>query len=130
MIVKLNGIEYLVNSGEFEIINHPQYTNLHLKNDLALLERITSLIKECTNLNIKNLVSYDTKFGGFLPLNCSHKFENVFLLNTEDSHKDNILFNIKKTKFENIHFIDNIQNCSFSDNIIYASECLSLNIDF
>ena len=96
MIVKLNDIEYLVNSGEFEIINHPQFTNLHLKNDLALLERIVSLINECTTLNIKNLISYNTKFGGYIPLNCSQKFQNILLLDTENSNKNNILFNIKK----------------------------------
>ena len=81
MIVKLNRADYVVNSDEFEIQHHPQFTSLLLKNDLALLERIVSLINECSSLNLKTLINYDTKFGGFIPLNCSSNFENVLLLN-------------------------------------------------
>ena len=130
MMTKINGIEYLVNSDEFKKHNHAQFTNLQLKNDLALLERVVSLINECSSLNIKNLITYDTKFGGFIPLNCCSNFENILLLDTENSHKENILFNLNKTKINNIHFINNIQNCTYSDNIVFANDNISLNIDF
>jgi len=130
MIVKINGVDYLVNTNEFEKQNHQQFTNLQLKNDLALLERIVSLINECSSLKLNTLINYDTKFGGFIPLNCCNNFENIFLLKTQETHKENILFNIKKAKINNILFIDNIQNYKNENILIFANDNTFLDIDF
>jgi len=128
-MVKLNGNSYLVNSGEFKEINHQQFTNLRLKTDLALLERIVSLINEFSCLNLKNLIIYNTKFGGFIPINCSQYFENVFLLETDNFHKDNILVNIQNSKINNIKLVDNFENYNNSDTFIFSNDNI-LNIDF
>ena len=133
MVIKLNGRDYVVNDDEFIIQPHNTFTNLHLKDDLALLERIVSLISECSYLNLKNLICYNTKFGGFIPINCSKYFENIFLLNTKNNHKENILFSIfntNKPKINNIQFADNIQNYKNTNNFMFSENDILLDLDF
>ena len=129
MISKINGFDYNVNSNEFEKYNHIQFTNLNLKKHVSSLERIISLINECSNLNLKTLFIYDTQFGGFIPINCSQYFENIFLLETENIHKDNILVNIQKTKLNNIKLVDNFENYNNSDIFIFSNNNIS-NLNF
>jgi predicted O-methyltransferase YrrM len=129
MITKINGFDYIVNNNEFEKYNHEQFTNLHLKKDVGLLERIVSLINECSILNLKTLVIYNTQFGGFIPINCSQNYENIILLETENIHKDNILANIQKSKINNIKLVDNFDNLNNSDIFIFSNDEI-LNIDY
>ena len=129
MIAKINGFDYIINSNEFEKYNHTQFTNLNLKKDVGLLERLVSLINECSGLNLKTLIMYNTQFGGFIPINCSQYFENIFLLETENIHKDNILVNIQKSKINNIKLVDNCENYNNSDTFIFSNDGIS-NVDF
>jgi len=129
MIAKINGFDFIVNNNEFEKYNHTQFTNLNLKKDVGSLERLVSLINECSGLNLKTLIIYNTQFGGFIPINCSQYFENVFLLETENIHKDNILVNIQKSKINNIKLVDNCKNYNNSDTFIFSNDNIS-NIDF
>jgi hypothetical protein len=129
MISKINGFDYNVNSNEFEKYNHTQFTNLNLKKHVSPLERIISLINECSGLNLKTLIIYDTQFGGFIPINCSQYFVNIFLLETENLHKDNILANIQKSKLNNIKLVDNFENYNNSDSFIFSNNNIS-NLDF
>ena len=106
-MVKINGMDYLVNNNEFEKLDHNLFSNLQLKNDLALLERIVSFINECSVLHLKKLVIYNTRFGGFIPINCSPFFETVYLMKTEKNQIENISSNIQHY---NIQLVDHIQN--------------------
>ena len=81
MLVKLNGNEYQVNNNEFQQIKHETYSNLTIRSDLNILERISSLINELSLcLDIKKLIMYNTRFGGFLPISCSTQYKNIFLI--------------------------------------------------
>ena len=106
-MVKINGMDYLVNNNEFEKLDHNLFSNLQLKNDLALLERIVSFINDCSVLHLKKLVIYNTRFGGFIPINCSPFFETVYLMKTEKNQIENISSNIQHY---NIQLVDHIQN--------------------
>jgi hypothetical protein len=129
MISKINGFDYNVNSNEFEKYNHTQFTNLNLKKRVSQFERIISLINECSGLNLKTLIIYDTQFGGFIPINCSQYFVNIFLLETENIHKNNIMANIQKSKLNNIKLVDNFENYNNSDSFIFSNNNIS-NLDF
>jgi hypothetical protein len=109
MMVKLNGTDYLVNSGEFEKINHQQFTNLQLKTDLALLERIVSLINEflCILKPSSNALFINITHGGFIPINCSDNYKNIFICSDDCTQKENIIANIFLHNKSNITFIDN-----------------------
>ena len=104
-IVKINNSNYKVNNHEFEIITHKQYTNLLIRKDISELERIVSLICELSLLNIENVFLYDTKYGGYLPINCAKHFKNITLLETNINHIDNIIFNIGNFQIKNINII-------------------------
>jgi len=121
MIIKIEGREYCVNNGEFTKFNHESFYNLNIYNDVARLERIISLINELSSLKIENLITYNTTHGGFIPIQCSKSFKNVYILETKSEHLENILENIKKFNVSNINiskYIDNIVDHDNSDKAI------------
>ncbi len=125
MDVLINGNIYKINNDEYVKLLHKEYTNLRLYNDLAIHERIIGLIKKCKDVySIEpDFLSFDTKYGGFIPLNLAKDFEHVCLVNTSKEHKNNIEKNIETLKIKNINYI----NSSVTVNkIIYSEE---LNID-
>lgn len=128
--ININGVIYKVNQNEYEKINHEKYNNLRLYNDLAIHERIIGLIKKCKEVfdlkkefHYLEFYSFNTTHGGFIPISLSKYFTHVFLLNTEQSNKDNITSNIIYQNLTNMMFA----NLYTTDNKIIYSE--SLNID-
>lgn len=126
MLVKVNREEYYVNEYEFIKVQHNEFTSLNILSNLGKLERLTSLINELSCLKIENMIIYNTTHGGFIPINCSNTYKNIFALKTSFSDNENILLNIKKFKKkyffikEDITNIENIKN--ISDNLIIFSE--------
>jgi hypothetical protein len=105
----INKKKYYVNQNEFNIIPHVEYNNLKIISELGLQERIIGLINELSNtFSNTNLLIYNTTHGGFIPINCNY-ISNIFLFNTLEEHKLNILNNIKLHNIQNIRFIDTIQ---------------------
>jgi hypothetical protein len=134
MLVKLNGSEYQVNNDEFQQIKHETYSNLIIRNDLSILERISSFINELSLcFDIKKLIMYNTRFGGFLPISCSTEYKNIFLIDTKQDHNDNILFNINKHKIENITIVSylyNIANHDLSNVFVFSDNDIVLDLEF
>lgn len=105
MKININKREYHVEENEFNKITHNEFSNLVIRDKVGLFERIISLINELSNcLNIKNALFYNVSHGGFIPINCSQQFENIYLSNTDDI---NITKNIDLHKINNIKFDNN-----------------------
>ena len=126
MLVDINKKTYNVCEGEFNIMPHEEYNNLIIRNNVGFYERIASLLNELIMNNIENLVIVSGTHGGFLPIECSTYFKNVFLYLTDNSHVININENIKSFDIKNIHFSDTIKS---HDNCIIFSEYAN-TIDF
>jgi len=124
MEISINKKKYKLNYNEYIKINHKEYNNLKLYNQVGIHERIIGLIKKCKEVFTKqshdkcSFVSFDTKYGGFIPINLSHVFNHIYLLNTTEENIQNIRQN--KCDIENIYEIDNCKN--FCKNIIIYSE--------
>jgi predicted O-methyltransferase YrrM len=136
MLVKIDGQEYEVNPNEFLHQPHERFTNLVIRNDVAKLERIASLLNElCICLKIKNLIIYNANCGGFLPLQCSSNFKKIFLVETLGFNCDNIVTNINKIEpFNNNIFInkylDDINDHVKELTLVFSENFFSLDIDY
>jgi hypothetical protein len=129
MLLRINGIDYNVNDGEFAKIPHEQYQNLVIRESVGKFERIISLINEIGNLNMENLIVYNTTHGGFIPINCSSSFQKVFALDTRQDHADNAADNVKNRKIKNITFAQDIQPMP-NQTLIYSETDAVLDMDF
>ena len=137
MIVKIDGNEYQVNDNEFVKIPHDRFNNLVIRDDVGTFERVISLINELAVLKIDNLIMYNTTHGGFIPIKCSQKYQNVFAIETNINHFDNIIKNINNFKISNVTFkkyldnIDNIDNTNTNTNSVFIvsdnESCLDMD---
>ena len=78
MLIKIDGQEYQVNDDEFLKIPHNIFTNLNIRNSVGNFERLISLINELNCLKIDNLIIYNSTHGGFIPIQCSKNYQNIF----------------------------------------------------
>ena len=133
MLVTINGDDYQVNNNEFEQEPHQNYTKLLIRKDVGFLERIISLINELTCLNLNNLIVYNTTNGGYFPINCSKKYDKIFLVETQMNHINNIIENVNKYKINNINhakYLYNVKNIDKLSTIIFAENESLIDIDF
>lgn len=149
--VKLNGKTFFVNENEYNQIQHKEYTNLKLIQNLAIHERLVALLnKLLTALNRnkhtsgKNkLIFINTEFGGYIPIQCALNTINnetyeltVYFVSENDSNneliKKNIYnYNLVNKKYYNFYFynsITNIENINclviFTDNVTEGKKIL------
>lgn len=141
MIVKIDGNEYQINNTEFVKRTNNKFTNLVIIDDVGKFERVISLINELAVLKMDSLLIYNTTHGGFIPIKCSQKYKNVFLIDTTTNHIDNITVNINKFNISNVTLkkyidnIDNIHNINTNTNnnntvFIVSDNDASLDMDF
>jgi hypothetical protein len=105
MIINIEKLNYNVNNDEFQKIEHKKYNYLKLYNEIGIFERIIGLIKkvkECFNEDVK-FISYDTKHGGFIPINLIQEFITIYICQYDVEHLNNIKNNnnnliLKKNK--------------------------------
>jgi hypothetical protein len=116
--VKIENKKYFVNEDEFCKINHKEYNNLRILDKVGELERIISLICEIKNIHkdIKNLFIEKSDYGGFIPINCSTSFENIFLMN----YTSNAITNVENHNINNI-FDLSVEN-SLNAYILYLND--------
>lgn len=103
MIVQLNKKEYHVNENEFNLIEHKEYFNLSIRDDLSFCEKIASLLTEIFEMGVDTLLYCNPTHGGFIPIQVSTYFKNIFLTNIDNIHNENIVKNIEKLKIKNIY---------------------------
>ena len=135
MIIDINGKNYKVNTNEFNKITHNEFNNLLLREKCGLYERIVSLLVELSKrLCITQSLFLKQTHGGFIPINCSSQFVNIYVTAKDDIHKENINENINLYNIENILFYetDTFINKMINNLIIYcekAEHIDSLNIN-
>jgi predicted O-methyltransferase YrrM len=118
MVLHLNGISYKVNDDEYTKFHHHEYNFLKLHNELALHERILGLIRkiiqECKSET--HFISFNTQYGGFIPINLSKNITSAYLLNTAPEHIKNIEHNLESYEISNV-FFDKV--CLYSESNLY-----------
>ena len=128
--IEINKNSYLVKPSEFKINKNYKFNNLDLLNNLDIFERLTGLLSEFSELGLNTCVFYKTSHGGFLPIQCSNFFENIFILNIDDSE---LLFQCKKNidnfNIKNIHFNLDL-NLDLSKCIVFSENCNYIDLDF
>jgi len=106
--INLNNEIFQVESNEY-LQTQNRFTKLKIFDNLGFDERLISFISEISSyfekkLNNKiNLIIQNTIRGGYVPIKLSDNFKNIFLIETEESHNKNIIFNINYYKISNIH---------------------------
>ena len=130
-IKKINNINYFVNEDEFTIIHHNKYNNLKIFDKLGYFETIISFMNKISCKH--NLFFYNTTHGGFIPLNCSKHYQNIFI-QCNDLHFNNINNNCKKLNLDlNITIYNNFEEYNIFeeynkyDNYILYDESLEFN---
>jgi len=114
--------KYIVYENEFCNIEHKEYNNLRILDNVGELERIVSLLCEikCIHKDIVYLIVETSDFGGFVPINCAASFEKVLIMNYTENAKKNV---------EN-HKINNIFDFSLNDNVCNLLYLNSKNINY
>lgn len=104
--IRINNKNYRVNDNEYSKLNHKIFTQLRLYNDISTHERIIGFIKKLTQLQFEknNLISINTTHGGFIPINISKHFNDIYFLGNGDEHIENIKSNLEEHNITNAHF--------------------------
>jgi hypothetical protein len=122
---------YKVNDNEYSKIIHTEFNNLRLYNELSIHERIIGFIIKLKQLSfIKNtLISVNTTHGGFIPINVSKYFDDVYFLDTDNNHVQNIETNIVKYNVKNIfEYNNNLYNNISSNELLIILNLNNCNI--
>lgn len=131
MIVNIDKKDYKVEENEFKKIPHDKYNNLLIRDNVAPFERIISLLKELSlSLKIKNGLFFEQTHGGFIPINCSTQFENIYIIgNNNTEHYNNIIHNINLHKITNTTLSNNLILDQNLDNnlILYSEKCENID---
>jgi tetratricopeptide (TPR) repeat protein len=129
MEILIDNKKYKINNNEYKKIEHKNYNNLKLYDELGVHDRIIGFIQKCKKVYSlePDFISYNTRYGGFIPINLTRDFSKICLLDTNSLHRYNIDENIKRQNINNIYFYLN----SISNNrIIYSEELNQNTYDF
>ena len=109
MLVEINKKTYKVNHDEFSVVPHAEYNNLRFGNDSI------------------NLLIQSPTHGGFLPIECSPHFSQIYLLGREsdEQQKSNTNENVASHNISNVSWMNEP-----GENYIYFCEnpTLTLNL--
>jgi predicted O-methyltransferase YrrM len=127
MLVDINKRSYQVNGNEFNTIIHNEYNNLVIRDGLGYMERICSLLRELVFKEVNTVIVYHPTHGGYIPINISDKYENVYLLNVSDENKGNIEKNSSSHNITNIKWEldDKIGGC-----VVFSEKVEHLDMAF
>jgi hypothetical protein len=124
--VEISKKNYYVNGNEFNVVTHALYNNLKILDSVGEFERIISLINELSKINLFEFICYNSTHGGFIPINCSKSFENIFILNSKPDNRENIEKNVRSQNIQNIKF--NLDAPMSSEFILFSEKFE--NIDY
>ena len=134
MLVNIEKKPYHVCEGEFEKIDHLEFNNLKILDNVGLCERLLSLLCEIKNIDsaLKNLVCMKPKNGGFIPINASSIFEKIFILEADLNHAENIEKNILYHKTKNVTLGINLNELTRYTNsyVIFEEEFVPSNLAY
>jgi hypothetical protein len=127
MLINIDKKDYKVEENEFNKIPHNSYNNLLIRDNVGSFERIISLLKELSfSLKIRNGLFIDQTHGGFIPIQCSAQFENIYVISDNNTnHYNNIKYNINSHNILNISLSSNLLlNNEINKNLlVYSEKC-------
>ena len=95
--------KYFTLPNEFAKVKHVSFSNLSIRPDIGIQERIVALIKECRYaFSLENIACDGTTHGGYIPIQIAPVFKQVILEKTDVCHSANILANIQEYGVSNI----------------------------
>ena len=118
-VVSINKKDFFVEQDEFMKIKHETFSNLIILKDVGKYERITGLLSEMTkvksintspNINTHTLLCVNVTHGGFLAINSSNNFKEIYGICNGENHYKNTTKNIEKINIPNIFFTDKTEN--------------------
>lgn len=138
-IVEINKKKFKVENHEFvRLPTISKYCNLIIRKNVGYYERVISLLNELKNINsdiVDTIIFVSPTHGGFMPLECSKKFKNIYIYNCNEKHKNNIIENMElldthyDIKDKNKIFIKNLMDIPIQEknkkNIIIVNENVS-----
>ena len=99
----------LINNQNFKVCD-----NENINENIELFKQVISLLKKLSKIVKKsNIIFYNITHGGYIPINCSDTFNNIFIFNEDIVNNHNIICNL---------YTHSIQNIS----ILY--ECFDINV--
>jgi predicted O-methyltransferase YrrM len=127
MLVNIDKLPYQVNYNEFNTIVHNEYNNLIILDGLGYMERICSLLRELKFSNIESIIIHNPTHGGYIPIAVANKYNNVYVLDISDEHRENIVKNLGSHKIQNIKWglDDKISGC-----VVFSEKAESIDIAF
>jgi hypothetical protein len=108
--ISINNEIFRVNQDEYNKINHIDYCNLRILDQLGFHERLISLLTEISSLypqKVSIRMNHVTH-GGFIPIKCSPFFQSIYI--RSNHHFYNIMYNTQQylSNQNNLFFIKDI----------------------
>jgi predicted O-methyltransferase YrrM len=137
MIIDINKSQYNVLEDEFKKIEHKEFNNLTILENVGFYERIISLLSSISEIGIKECMFYNITHGGFIPIQCITLFYKLYIVNSNEEQGENIIKNlvqnIEYSEINNIQFIDDelVKDLSkeSKDYIIFSENADSIKLD-
>lgn len=106
---------YHVDTHEFKVVPHKDYTNLKILDKLGLWERMASLIQELALVGCTEATFVQPSHGGFLSIQCAPHFDRIQIVGSNENTKKNV----SVSKCKNIVLYD-----SFNEQRIHRGHVL------
>jgi len=91
----LNDFEYNIKPGDFPILHHNEYNNLKIYPKVGELERLAGLLNDLSEKETNSeLLVLGWSYGGFIPIECSKVYKNIFIVSDDNVNSTNIPSNI------------------------------------
>ena len=105
--VTINKKDFFIEQDEFSEIKHETFSNLRILKDVGKYERIMGLLQELTkvkptNTNTHTLLCINVTHGGFLAINSSNYFKEIYGICNGENHYKNATKNIEKISIKAI----------------------------
>ena len=127
MFINIDKKSYQINSNEFNVQHDIKMEPMVIHDELGQMERICSLLRELACLDIQSIIFYNSTHGGFIPINVSDKYENVYVQNTSPEHIDNIHRNVTDHNITNVKW--EIEN-TIGNFVVYSEKYEYLDVEF
>jgi hypothetical protein len=121
MIIDISKKQYHVTADEFNRITHHEYNHLILLDKLGYFQRINELFKDLVeSLKLTNLIIEEPTHGGYVLIQCSPFFNNIYVSELNEPHLTNITKNMNIYETKNILWLD--KSLPIIPNTIYYTE--------
>ena len=118
-VVTIKKKDFYVEQDEFMEIKHEQFSNLKILKDVGKYERITGLLNELSkvksintsqNTNTYTLLCVNVTHGGFLAINSSNHFKEIYGICNGENYYKNATKSLEKISIPNIFFTEKNNN--------------------